>query len=254
MKSSTATALVTGAATRIGRVIARRLAADGWTVVVHYNSSSDQAEEVVQDIAAAGGQATALSADLSNESAVISLIQDAVSAVGPLSCLVNNASVFEDDTIDTMTRASWDLHMETNLRAPLVLAQEFHRQLPKGSQGNIINLLDQRVKKLTPQFLSYTLSKSALATLTQTLAQAMAPAVRVNAIAPGPTLKNKRQREGDFAKQVDATLLKRATDPEEIADAVSFILQSPAMTGQIIALDGGQHLIWQTPDVTGVRE
>jgi NAD(P)-dependent dehydrogenase (short-subunit alcohol dehydrogenase family) len=240
-------ALVTGAARRIGRVIARDLAAAGWPVAVHYHRSREDADSLVAEIAAAGGRAVALAADLAREAEVETLVPRAAAALGPLACLVNNASEFVMDKIDTVTRASWDVHIETNLRAPLVLSQAFARQLPAGSEGNIINLLDQRVLSLTPYFLSYTVAKAGLWTLTQTLALGLAPRIRVNGIGPGPTLPSPRQTEAQFAAQCAAMPLGRGTTPEEIAATVRFILAAPSLTGQIIALDGGQHLGWAVP-------
>ena len=240
-------ALVTGAAKRIGRVIARDLAAAGWPVTVHYHRSREDADSLVTEIVAAGGRAVALSADLAREAEVETLVPRATAALGPLTCLVNNASEFMLDKIDTVTRASWDAHIETNLRAPLVLSQAFAAQLPAGSEGNIINLLDQRVLSLTPYFLSYTVAKAGLWTLTQTMALGLAPRIRVNGIGPGPTLPSPRQTEAQFAAQCAAMPLGRGTTPEEIAAAVRFILASPALTGQMIALDGGQHLGWAVP-------
>src|SRR5262250_1758574 len=234
--------LVTGAAKRIGRAIALDLARHGWAVAVHYRGSAPEAAEVVREIEDAGGRAVALQADLAREAHMQALVPRAVEALGPLTCLVNSASLFEMDKIDTVTRASWDAHIETNLRAPLVLSQGFARQLPAGRDGNIINLLDQRVLSLTPYFLSYTVAKSGLWTLTQTLALGLAPRIRVNGIGPGPTLPSPRQTEAQFAAQCAAMPLGRGTTPAEIAAAVRFILAAPAMTGQIIALDGGQHL------------
>ena len=240
-------ALVTGAARRIGRAIARDLAAAGWAVAVHYHRSREDAEGLVGEIEAAGGRAVALAADLVHEPEVETLVPRAAAALGPLACLVNNASEFVMDKIDTVTRASWDAHIETNLRAPLVLSQAFARQLPPGGAGNIINLLDQRVLSLTPYFLSYTVAKSGLWTLTQTLALALAPRIRVNGIGPGPTLPSPRQTPAQFAAQCAAMPLGHGTTPEEIAAAVRFILAAPSLTGQIIALDGGQHLGWTVP-------
>jgi NAD(P)-dependent dehydrogenase (short-subunit alcohol dehydrogenase family) len=240
-------ALVTGAARRIGRVIARDLAAAGWPVAVHYHRSQEDADSLVAEIVAAGGRAVALAADLAREAEVEALVPRATAALGPLACLVNNASEFVLDKIDTVTRASWDAHIETNLRAPLVLSQAFARQLPAGAEGNIINLLDQRVLSLTPYFLSYTVAKAGLWTLTQTLALGLAPRIRVNGIGPGPALPSPRQTEAQFAAQCAAMPLGRGTTPEEIAAAVRFILAAPSLTGQIIALDGGQHLGWAVP-------
>ena len=241
------TALVTGAARRIGRAIALDLARHGWSVAVHCRSSVDEAREVVREIMAGGGRAALIQADLGRESEADSLVPRAAEALGPLTCLINNASTFELDLADTVTRASWDAHLETNLRAPFVLTQAFARQLPEGQDGNVINLLDQRVWNLTPYFVSYTVSKTGLWTLTRSLALALAPRIRVNAIGPGPALKSPRQTEADFARQCEMTPLKRGTSPEEICEAVRFILGAPALTGQMIVLDGGQHLGMKLP-------
>ncbi|WP_119459298.1 SDR family oxidoreductase [Rhodospirillaceae bacterium SYSU D60014] len=239
--------LVTGAAKRIGRAIALGMADAGWAVAVHYHGSETAAAEVVSRIEAAGGRAVALRCDLSRESEVEMLVERAVGAVGPLTCLVNNASLFEMDTVDTATRESWDAHIETNLRAPLVLSQAFARQMPEDVQGNIINLLDQRVWKLTPYFLSYTVSKMGLWTLTRTLALALAPHIRVNGIGPGPTLPSPKQTVEQFEELCNAVPLGHGTTPEEICEAVLFLLSAPAITGQMIALDGGEHLGWALP-------
>ena len=240
-------ALVTGAAKRIGRAIALDLARHGWAVAVHYRQSAAEAAELVREIEQAGGRAVALQADLALEAHTQTLVPRAVEALGPLTCLVNNASLFEMDKIETVTRTSWDAHIETNLRAPLVLSQAFAQQLPAGSQGNIVNMLDQRVWNLTPYFLSYTVAKMGLWTLTRTLALALAPRIRVNGIGPGPTLPSPRQSREQFAEQCRAMALGRGTTLEEICAAVQFILSAPAMTGQMIALDGGQHLGWAQP-------
>jgi NAD(P)-dependent dehydrogenase (short-subunit alcohol dehydrogenase family) len=237
-------ALVTGAAKRIGRAIALDLAKHGWSVAVHYNNSAAEAAELVAEIKEGGGRAVALKADLRREAEVETLVPRAAEALGPLTCLVNNASLFQMDKIDTVTRASWDAHIETNLRAPLVLAQAFARQLPAEARGNIVNMLDERVWKPTPYFLSYTVAKMGLWTLTRTLALALAPRIRVNGIGPGPTLPSARQTAEQFAQQNAALPLGRGTTPAEICDAIRFILAAPAMTGQMIALDGGQHLGW----------
>jgi NAD(P)-dependent dehydrogenase (short-subunit alcohol dehydrogenase family) len=248
------TALVTGAGVRIGRAIALGLAKAGWAVAVHYRRSGDEARETVAEIQAAGSKAVAVAADLNDESQVETLVSRAADSLGPISCLINNASLFERDEALTATRESWNRHMEANLRAPFVLIQALARQLPEGQPGNVINLIDQRVWKLTPDFTSYTLSKAGLWTLTQTLAQALAPRIRVNAIAPGPTLPSSRQTEESFGRQVDSLPLQRNPSLEEFSAAVSFILEAASFTGQMIALDGGQHLAWQTPDVVGVDE
>jgi NAD(P)-dependent dehydrogenase (short-subunit alcohol dehydrogenase family) len=237
-------ALITGSAQRIGRAIALELAADGWAVAIHYRRSAAAAEELAAQIGATGGQAVALAADLVRESETVGLIPAAARALGPLGLLVNNASVFENDHALSATRETWDRHLETNLRAPFVLMQEFARQLPADREGAIINIVDERVWNLTPHFVSYTLSKAALWTLTQTMALALAPRIRVNAIGPGPTLPSPRQSDEQFRRQYEAMPLRRGTTPQEIAAAVRFILAAPAMTGQMIALDGGQHLGW----------
>lgn len=237
-------ALVTGAAHRIGRAIALDLAAQGWAVAVHYYRSAEAAEELVQRIAADGGGAVALRADLTDEAASAGLIARAGEALGPLGCLVNSASSFERDEIDNVTRESWDAHLEPNLRAPFVLAQGFAASLPAGRCGVIINLLDQRVWNLTPHFISYTVSKSALWTLTRTLALALAPRIRVNGIGPGPALPSARQNAEQFAKQCASVPLGRGPSLDEICQAVRFLLAAGSMTGQMIALDGGQHLGW----------
>jgi NAD(P)-dependent dehydrogenase (short-subunit alcohol dehydrogenase family) len=243
MAAATAvSALVTGAARRIGRAIALDLARAGWPVAVHYNRSAAEADAVVAEIEAAGGRAVALGAELADAEAVQRLVPAAAAALGPVACLVNNASLFEIDTVETATVETWDHHLDTNLRAPFLLAQAFARQLPPGVEGNIINLIDMRVWKLTPGFTSYTVSKAGLWTLTQTLAMALAPAIRVNGIGPGPSLPSARQTPEQFARQVARTPLKRGAGPAEICAAVRFLLASPAITGQMLALDGGQHL------------
>jgi len=247
-------ALVTGAAKRIGRAIALDLAAAGWDLAVHYHKSADEAATAVHEIEALGRRAVAIKADLTREPEVAQIVPQATSALGPLSCLVNSASTFVMDDIRSMTRASWDSHMETNLRAPLVLSQAFAAQLPAGQTGAIVNMLDERVWKLTPYFLSYTVAKCGLWTLTQTLALALAPRIRVNGIGPGPTLPSPRQTEAQFKAQWDSMPLKRGTTPVEICRAVRFILESPALTGQMIALDGGQHLGWAVPSRGFVAE
>ena len=237
-------ALVTGGARRIGRAIALTLAAHGWDVAVHYGTSRDDAETLAGEIRRRDRRATAVAADLTRETEVATLVSRAAAAVGPLSVLVNNASAFDRDDALNVTRASWDRHLETNLRAPFVLMQEFARQLPDGAEGSVVNILDERVWNLTPYFTSYTVSKAALWTLTQTMALALAPRIRVNGIGPGPTLPSPRQSDAQFRQQVELLPLRRGTTPDEIARTVMFILESPSMTGQMIALDGGQHLNW----------
>jgi len=238
-------ALVTGAAKRLGRSIALAMAAQGWDIAIHCHHSTAEAEATARDVRAIGCRSMVIQADLTKEAEVETLIPRALEKFGSLTCLVNNASVFEMDKIDTVTRDSWDRHIETNLRAPLVLAQAFAKQLPEGIDGNIVNMLDQRVLKLTPYFLSYTVAKMGLWTLTRTLALALAPKIRVNGIGPGPTLASERQSVEQFQAQSAAVPLGHGATPEEIAAGVLFILASPSMTGQIIALDGGEHLGWQ---------
>jgi len=240
-------ALVTGAGRRVGASIACDLARAGWAVAVHYNSSDADALSVVETIKAEGGKAVAFKVDLVDEAAVRGLIPAVESVLGPLQLLVNNASVFENDTPLTQDRALWDLNMAVNLRAPFVLCQEMARRLPEGAKGNIVNIVDQRVLNLTPYFTSYTVSKAGLWTLTQTLAQAFAPRIRVNAIGPGPVLPSPRQSDAQFEKQYKAMPLARAVSLDELCNAVRFILASPSMTGQILVLDAGQHLGWAQP-------
>ena len=237
-------ALVTGGARRIGQALALALAGDGFAVAVHHRNSHAAAEDLVALIRNKGGAAVALAADLGDEAAVRTLLSRAEQALGPIGCLVNNAGVFVNDTVETATRASWELHLAVNLRAPFLLIQDFATRLPKSASGVVVNLLDQRVWSLTPYFVSYTLSKAGLWTLTQTMALALAPRIRVNGIGPGPALPSPRQSAEEFAKQCATMPLRRGTSPQEIAAALRFILSAPAVTGQMIALDGGQHLGW----------
>lgn len=241
------TALVTGAGKRIGRAIALDLAAQGWAVAVHYHRSRADADSVVAEIERAGGRAAAFAADLGREEEVQALTPAVVGRLGPLTLLVNNASRFERDEVADATRESWDTHMEANLRAPFVLSQDFAFQLPPEDRGLIVNLLDQRVWNPTPHFVSYTVSKMALWALTRTLAQALAPRIRVNGIGPGPTLRNQRQTDAEFAAQWESTPLRRGATPDEICAAIRFLIAAPAVTGQMIALDGGEHMGWAQP-------
>jgi NAD(P)-dependent dehydrogenase (short-subunit alcohol dehydrogenase family) len=245
--------LVTGAAKRLGRAIVLDLANHGWDVALHFNSSEADAHEAGEIARAAGRRVAMLKADLANEDETRTLVGRAVVALGPLSALVNSASIFERDDWQTASRASWDRHMAVNLRAPFVLSQEFARHVPASGSGAIINIIDQRVVKPTPQFLSYSTSKAALFWLNTTLAQAFAPRIRVNAVAPGPTMINARQSESHFRRQREATILGTGAEPEDVCDAVRYLLDASAVTGQMIAVDGGQHLIWQTPDVSVVE-
>jgi NAD(P)-dependent dehydrogenase (short-subunit alcohol dehydrogenase family) len=248
------TALVTGAARRIGRAIALDLAAQGFGIGVHYHRSPDAAEALVAAIKANGGRAVALRADLGRESETALLIASLAETLGAPTLLVNNASLFERDDALTATRASWDAHMEANLRAPFVLSQEFARHLPADADGLIVNMLDQRVWNVTPHFTSYTLSKAGLWTMTQTLALALAPRVRVNAIGPGPVLPSSRQSQAQFDRQVASVPLRRSAKLEEICAAIHFMIAAKSMTGQMIALDGGQHLNWASPQLHPMPE
>jgi len=238
------TALVTGAAKRIGREIAHDLAAMGFAVAVHHGESRAEAEALVAEIAESGGRAVALGADLMKEAETAALVARAVAELGPLGCLVNNASRFEVDDFAGTTRESWDMNLETDLRAPFVLTQAFAAQLPRDAEGAVINVIDQRVWNLTPYFTSYTVSKAGLWTLTRTMALALAPRIRVNAIGPGPVLPSPRQSQEGFERQCRAMPLGRGGTTWEVCRTVRFILTTPSMTGQMIALDGGQHLGW----------
>jgi len=241
------TALVTGAGRRIGREIALDLGCSGWRVGVHHSASSPEAEAVVADIRAAGGEAAALRADLSVVQEVEALLPACAEALGAPELLVNSAALFLDDSIETLDPDQWDRQHAVNLRAPVLLARAFAACLPADRQGVIINIIDQRVWRLTPEFFSYTIAKAGLYAATQMLAQALAPRIRVNAIGPGPVLPSIHQTAESFADEVAGTPLRRATPPTEIAAAVRFILDAPSMTGQMIALDAGQHLAWQVP-------
>lgn len=235
-------ALVTGAAKRIGRSISLELARAGWTVALHYRSSRDEARMLADEITGEHGRAVLVSGNLSEPDSSTGIFEQCLAECGPPTCLVNNASLFLDDTIETLDQTHWDAHFATNLRAPVFLAQEFARHLPSDATGNIINIIDQRVWNLRPDFFSYTLSKSALWAATRTLAQSLAPRIRVNAIGPGPVLRSIHQSEDDFEAECRSVPLGRGASPEEIAAAVRYILSARSMTGQMIALDGGQHL------------
>ncbi|AMS30970.1 SDR family oxidoreductase [Aquidulcibacter sp.] len=249
------TVLVTGAGQRLGLAIAQKLAKAGHTVILHASNSIAQAEAAAESLRAEGAKAYAVQADLLVEADVASLITRASSLAGaPITGLVNNASIFEGDEASDFTRASWDRHFDVHVRVPCELARNLAAALPAGQSGSIVNLIDQRIFKLTPQFFTYTLSKAALATATHTLAQALAPHVRVNGVAPGPTARNIRQSEEDFQKQVDATLLGTGSPVDDVVEAVCFLLNAEAVTGQIMAVDGGQSLIWRTADVDGINE
>lgn len=258
------TALVTGGAKRLGRAMALALAERGLDVAIHYLSSGDEAKSLADEIRSMGRKAVIVQADLTVEKDMQSLVPAAADALGrPLGVLVNSASIFDYDNIESATRASWDRHLESNLRAPFVLTQRFAEQAPDPviggrwnepvAQALVVNMIDMRVRKLTPEFMSYTIAKMGLWAFTRTAAQALAPKVRVNAIGPGPTMQGARQSEEHFANQRAATIMTRGADPSDIAHALIYFLDAPAVTGQLLCVDGGQHLGWQTPDVQGVE-
>lgn len=255
------TALVTGAAHRLGRTVALTLAEMGHDVAVHYHSQQAEAEDVAEEIRAIGRQAVTLDANLLDIEATKQLVARASDALGRMSVLVNNASIFEYDNLATATPQSWSRHIDSNLRAPVFLTQAFAAQAPAAVRGGarnerqrhpvVINMIDQRVLKVTPEFTTYSLAKMALWDFTQIAARALAPEIRVNAIGPGPTLQGMRQSEKHFADQRAATILERGADEKDIAEAVRYLVGSSAVTGQLICVDGGQHLAWKTPDILG---
>lgn len=254
-------ALVTGGARRLGRAMVLALARAGRDVAIHYNGSGDEAEQVAAEARALGVRAQVFAADLLDLDAAEALVPRVTDAMGQLSVLVNNASIFEHDTLATATRESWDRHLGSNLRAPFILSQAFAAQAPKAdrsgaepvAQALIVNMVDQRVLKPTPEFLTYAIAKAALWDMTRMLAQALAPDIRVNAIGPGPTLQGARQTEDAFARQRGATILQRGADPEDVATTLTYLLAAKAVTGQMICVDGGQHLAWRTPDIQVVE-
>jgi NAD(P)-dependent dehydrogenase (short-subunit alcohol dehydrogenase family) len=246
-KTQPRAALITGAGRRIGRAIALTLAQDGYAVVLHANHSRAEAQKLASEIVGTGGRASVVVADLADGTAVHGLIP-AAAAFGPLTLLVNNASQFDEDEIGSLERTRFERTIAVNLTAPVFLAQAFAAQAPDGADASIVNIVDQRVLKPTPRFFSYTLSKSALNSATVTLAQALAPKLRVNAVAPGPTLPSPRQSDEQFAVQAAAVPLKRGPSPEDIAAAVLYLAQAKSVTGTLIAVDGGQHLAWRTID------
>jgi NAD(P)-dependent dehydrogenase (short-subunit alcohol dehydrogenase family) len=242
-------ALVTGAAKRIGRAIAIALANAGYDIGVHYGNSHDDALALVRELEALGVRAHAIQGDLSDVANVPGLISKASAALGPIDVLVNNASVFADDRARSLTIDSWQMHMDTNLLAPVLLAQAFAAQPDIRPGASIINMIDQRVLKPSPPFFSYSMSKAGLWHATRTLAQALAPHIRVNAVGPGPTLRSIHQSEKDFEREARSTLLQKPTSPEEVAAAVIYLLNAPSVTGQMICVDSGQHLNWKTLDM-----
>ena len=248
-------ALVTGGAHRLGRAIVLELARQGFDVGIHFNNSDDAARETLAQVRALGRRAALLQADLADEAQAVRLIPEVTDKLGTVGVLINNASRFDRDEWHDATRASWDAHLEANLRTPFVLIQAFARALPAEAEGVVVNMIDQRVWSLTPHFVSYTISKAGLWALTQTMALALAPRIRVNAIGPGPALPSARQTAAQFAQQSASVPLGHGTSPAEISRAVTMILGLPAMTGQMIALDGGQHLQWAAGDnLTGPEE
>ncbi len=254
-------ALITGAGKRLGRAMALYLAGRGYDIAIHYASAAADAETLAAEIQAMGRKTTLLQADLLDEAQVTPLLPQAAQDLGgPITCLVNNASIFDYDTIHSATRTSWDRHIESNLRAPFVLTQAMAdqgltAQTDAGGEpratGLIINMIDQRVRKLTPDFMTYTIAKMGLWALTQTASRALAPAIRVNAIGPGPTLQGARQSAEHFANQRANTVLGRGADADDITAALGYFLDAKAVTGQLLCVDGGQHLGWKTPDILG---
>ncbi len=256
-------ALITGAGHRLGQAMAVYLATRGYDVAVHYASSAAGAQDTAMQIEAQGRRAVLLQADLLDKSATRGLFEDARTALGgPITVLVNNASIFEYDTIETATDEGWDRHIGSNLHAPFLLTQamalqglepDYDTAGEPSAAGLVVNMVDQRVRKLTPEFMTYTIAKMGLWAMTQTTARALAPAIRVNAIGPGPTLQGGRQSAEHFAAQRAATVLKRGSNPKDITAALGYFLDAPGVTGQLLCVDGGQHLGWQTPDVLGVE-
>ncbi|MBE7638053.1 SDR family oxidoreductase [Sneathiella sp. P13V-1] len=252
MSGDTKNALITGAGKRIGRAIALRLAKDGWNIAIHYRNSQNEADALRSEVEALGSKAVAIQADLEDASQTRRLFEQAVTQFKTVHCLINNASLFEPDAISNVTDDSFHQHINANLYAPLILTREMAKQRNKQPElkGNIVNIVDQRVLNLRPDFVSYTLSKSALWTLTQTSAMDLAPHIRVNAIGPGPTLPNSRQSQELFEKQLQGIPLQKGPCPDEIAEGVLFLINSNSITGEFIAMDGGQHL----PTSTAVEE
>ncbi len=245
--------IITGGATRIGAAIAKKLSGNGVEILIHYNKSKSKAESLKKELQKKGSKVFLVRGDLGKENDVNKIIKFAKSKLKFFDCLINNASLFENDKIENFTTDSWGKHLRTNLRTPALLSKAFARNI-KGKNNNIINIIDQRVFKLTPYFFSYTISKTGLYTLTKTSAMSLAPNIRVNGIAPGPTLKNKRQSQKHFKKQYMATPLKRKVDVDQICSAVDFFIKNRSITGQVISIDSGQSLNWQTPDIMGGKE
>lgn len=254
MQNSKKTALVTGGAKRIGRAIVEDLATNGFAVAIHCNRSAAQAADLAKSIIGKGGKAVVVEADLLDIPATETLVERVAGEIGPIRLLVNSASIFEDDNGAEPDFAIWDKHFAIHLKAPALLAAKLAAGLPEGAEGLVVNIIDQRVWRLTPHYFSYTLSKAALWTATQTLAQAFAPKVRVNAIGPGPTMPSTRQQQADLDAQIDGLIMKRGPELGEFGATIRYLWEMRSITGQMIALDGGQHLAWRTPDVTGMAE
>ena len=245
--------IITGGATRIGAAIAKKLSGTNKEIIIHYNKSKSKAESLKKELQKKGTKIYLIKGDLSKETDVNKIVKFAKLKLKYFDCLINNASLFENDKLENFTTKSWSKHLRTNLRTPALLSKEFAKNI-KGKSNNIINIIDQRVFKLTPYFFSYTISKTGLYTLTKTSAMSLAPNIRVNGIAPGPTIKNKRQSAKHFKKQYMATPLKRQVDVEQICNAVDFFIKNRSITGQVISVDSGQSLNWQTPDIMGSKE
>jgi NAD(P)-dependent dehydrogenase (short-subunit alcohol dehydrogenase family) len=254
MSATYKTALVTGGARRIGRAIAIDLAQRGFTVAIHCHSSRADAQALSAEIRDRGGRTDVFEADLTYPKKIQNMFEGVVDRFGPVDLLVNNASIFGEDELQNFDWNIWERHFAVHVKAPVLLSRLFAEALPASSSGLIVNMIDQRVWKLTPRFFTYTLSKSALWTATQTMAQALAPRIRVNAIGPGPTLLGERQRKADFDAQVKGVILERPADLSEFGATIAYLWNAASVTGQMIALDSGQHLAWETPDVTGMRE
>ncbi len=245
--------IITGGATRIGAAIAEKLSGPNIEITIHFNKSKSKAERLKKKLQRLGTKVYLVSADLSKESDIYKIIKFSKSKMKFFDCLINNASLFENDKLENFSSKSWEKHISTNLKAPAILSKEFSKNV-RGKNNNIINIIDQRVFKLTPFFFSYTLSKTGLYTLTKTSAMSLSPNIRVNGIAPGPTIKNKRQSEKHFKSQYSATPLKQQVDVNEICNAVDFFVKNSSITGQVLAIDGGQSLNWQTPDIMKGKE
>ena len=245
--------IITGGATRIGAAIAKKLSGPDVEMLVHFNKSKSKAESLKRNLSLEGTKVYLIKGDLSKENDVNRILRYAKNKLKYFDCLINNASLFENDKLENFTTDSWGKHLRTNLRAPALLSKEFAKNI-SGKNNNIINIIDQRVFKLTPYFFSYTISKTGLYTLTKTSAMSLAPNIRVNGIAPGPTIKNKRQSEKHFKKQYMATPLRRQVDVDQICNAVDFFIKNRSITGQVISVDSGQSLNWQTPDIMGGKE